>query len=174
MSVTTFTKVNAVVVDQSFSQTKDAALDAGFASGGSFVNQLAPAGAELSQVASVGTLAKGMPVAINASTGTIQPISQASSSAQARFGGVLEVDITPARVATGRRVALARRGRVRSYAGAALTSGQPVKADTSGAFSGFVPFVVGTDTPDLLAGYAYPLTDGLSIAQGDTIFVDLV
>ena len=174
MSVTTFTKVNAVVVDESFSQRQDAFLDAGFQTGGTFVGNLAPMGAELSQTASVGACFKGMPVAINASTGTIQPISQASSSAQARFAGVLTGDVTPARVARGVRMALAKRGKIRSYAGAVLTSGQPVKADTSGAFSGFVPFVVGTDTPDLLAGYASPLTDGISIAQGDTIFIDLV
>ena len=171
---TTFKKVNAVVVDESFAQVHDAALDAGFATGGAFVGNLAPTGSELSTQASTGTLAKGMPVALNVSTGTIQPIAQASSSAQARFFGVLEMDITPARVARGTRVACARRGRVRSYAGATLTSGQPVKADTSTAFSGFVAFVVGTDTPDLLAGYAYPLTDGIAISQGDIIFVELV
>lgn len=174
MSVTTFAKVNAVVVDQSFSQVHDAAIDAGFATGGAFAANLAPAGAELSQTASVGTCAKGMPAAINASTGTIQPIAQASSSTQARFGGVLTSDISPARAATPRRLALIRRGRVRSYAAAVLNSGDPVKADTSGAFSGFAKWVAGTDSADLLVGYAYPLTDGIAVNQGDTIFVDLV
>lgn len=171
MSVSTFKKINAVVVDLSFAQAHDAYLDAGFATGGAFAGAVAQ---ELQTQASTGVCYKGMPMAENVSTGTLVPISQASNTAQARFVGVTIEDITPYVVAKGVKISTARRGKVRSYAGATLTHGQPVKPDTSAAFSGFVPWVSGTDDATLLAGYAYPLTDGNAIAQGDQIFVELV
>lgn len=173
----TFNRVNAVIVDAFTAKTADAYVDAGFAAGGAYVNNLAT---ELNTTASTGACFRGMPVALSVTTGKIVPISQASSTAQARYFGVLIGDLTAYVVGRGTKFAVAKSGRIRSYAGGALNIGDPVKADTSVAFGGFVKWVAGTDADDLLLGNAYPLADGsdgsaptTSMAQGDQIFVDL-
>ena len=171
----TFKKVNSVVVDLSFAQTKDALLDAGFATGGAYVGNLAPTGSELATQASTGACFKGMPAAIDQTNGTIVPITCASgASPTGQFGGILTSDVTPARVARGQRLTLAKAGRCRSYAAAnGLKAGDPVTADTVAGFSGFRKWIAGTDAVDLRQGHVYPLTDGAAISQGDIVFIEL-
>lgn len=177
----TFKRVNAVVVDPIVTRIGDAYIDAGFATGGAYAANLAT---ELNTVASTGACFRGMPVAIASSTGKLVPINLASgtaSTAAARFAGVLLNDLTAYAVARGTKFAIAKSGRVRSYAGGALVVGQPVKPDTAAAFGGFVAWVSGTDTSEQLAGWAFPIADGsdgsaptTTMAQGDQIFVDLI
>lgn len=174
----TFKRINAVVVDPFTSKTRDAYADAGFAAGGAYVGNLAT---ELNTTASTGACFRGMPVALSTTTGKIVPINQASTAAAA-FAGVLIGDLTAYQVGRGTKIALATNGRIRSYAGGALTVGDPLKADTSAAFGGFVKWVSGTDSVDLRVGhFAGGLSDGsdgnapvVTAAQGDQIFVDLL
>lgn len=172
----TFKRVNGVTVDPFTAKIADAYVDAGFATGGAYAANLAT---ELNTTASTGACFRGMPVAIASGSGKIVPIFVASTAA-ARYAGVLVTDLTAYVVARGTKLALQKSGRVRSYAGGALNVGDPVKADTSAAFSGFVKWVSGTDAADLLLGFAFPINDGsdgnaptLTMAQGDQIFVDL-
>ena|SRR5579872_6824499 len=164
----TFTRVNAVIVDESFSQTWDAFLDPGFVAGTYNANLAI----DLNPLASTGALYRGMPISLASSSGGIIPYAST-----AQFGGVLVQDITPWQVARNGKISLVRKGRIRSYAGGALTFGQEVKPDPAG--NGFVAWVAGTDAVDLRAGRAYPTQDGstgtpgTTMAQGDTIFVDL-
>jgi hypothetical protein len=176
--VSTFKRVNSVVVDPAFLKSRDGFLHPNF-NGGAFAANLAQ---ENSVTASSGACYRGMPIGLDPATATLVPISASGAA----YYGVLEVDITAYTVARGSKIAIVNEGRVRSYAGAALTVGQAVKADTSAGFAGFVPFVEGTDADHLLAGYAFPLDDGsashtganaptpaTAIAAGDIIFVDL-
>lgn len=178
MSLSTFKRVNAVVVDPAFSKVRDGFLHPQF-NQGSYTSNLAQ---ENNTTASTGACYRGMPIGLDAATATLVPINASGAA----YYGVLEVDITSYTVARGSKIAIASKGRVRSYAGAALTPGQAVKADTSAQFSGFVPFVEGTDAAHLRVGVAFPLDDGsashtgasaptpaVAINQGDIIFVDL-
>jgi len=172
----TFKRVNSVVADPNLTRTVDAYVDPGFQAGGAYAANLAT---DLTTVASTGACFRGMPVALASGTGKIVPINLASTAA-ARFAGVTIEDISSYVVARGVKIALARFGRIRSYAGGALAVGDPVKADTSAAFSGFVKWVSGADLSDSLVGFAFSLNDGsdgnaptLTMAQGDQIFVDL-
>jgi|SRR5579872_33923 len=164
----TFTRVNSVVVDESFSQTTDAFLDPGFAAGTYNANLAL----ELNPLASTGALYRGMPISIASGSAGIIPYAST-----AQYGGVLLQDITAWQVAKNGKIGLIRKGKIRSYAGGALTVGQEVKPDPAG--NGFVAWVSGTDAVDLRVGRAYPTQDGstgtagTAMAQGDTIFVDL-
>jgi hypothetical protein len=167
MSVTTFPRVKAVVVDESFSQSADAYLDASFPASNS--------AQELSPIASVGACYRGMPVGQSSTTGGLMPINTAGVT----YCGVLLIDVTAYVIARNLKVGFVRKGRARSYAGGALNWGDPVKADTSANFSGFVKWTSGSDAENLYAGRAYPLQDGstgtvvATMVQGDAIFVDL-
>jgi len=123
---------------------------------------------------------RGMPAAVSKTSGKIVPINTASVAANAFFAGILIEDITAYVAAKGTKIALAQRGRLRSYAGGVMAIGDPVKVDTTAAFSGFLKWVDGTDDPALKVGHAFPIKDGsdgnaptVAIAQGDQIFVDL-
>lgn len=172
----TFKRVNSVVVDPFTARIYDAYIDPGFlAPSGAFVANLAT---ELTVVASASQCFRGQPAGLSATTGKIVPISTAGAS----FAGVLGSDLTAYVAARGTKFALVRSGKVRSYAGGALAIGDPVKADTSAQFSGFVKWIAGTDAANLFVGRAFPLDDGsasnganavLTMAQGDQMFVEL-
>ncbi|GAC1334040.1 MAG: hypothetical protein NVSMB14_01040 [Isosphaeraceae bacterium] len=172
----TFNRVNAVVVD-TFATTTDTGLypDASLGAGGVNASSVVP---YVGVIASYGQLWRGMPVSILPSTGKLVPPNAAGAIAV----GVLTDDLTTYKLAQQVKITFAKRGRIRSYAGAALTMGQSVKVDTSANFSGFVPWVAGTDDPSLRVGRVFPLDDGsasngasaaTSMAQGDTIFVEI-
>lgn len=172
----TFKRVNSVVVDPFTARIYDAYIDPGFlAPAGAYVANLAT---ELNTVASSSQCFRGQPAGLSTTTGKIVPISTAG----AVFGGVLVSDLTAYVAARGTKFALVRSGKIRTYAGAALTLGDPVKADTSAQFSGFTKWIAGTDAGDLLVGHAFPLDDGsasngatpvTTMAQGDQMFVEL-
>jgi hypothetical protein len=171
----TFKRVNSVLVDPVFSQVTDAYPDPLFSS-----TYAANVAQELNTTASTSVCYRGFPIARSVSTGKLVPINVASNTANAVYEGVLVGDLTAYVVGRNTKIAVAKRGRVRSYAGGTIVPGGPVKADTAAAFSGFVAWVSGTDGAHLLAGYAYPIADGsdgnppaTTIAQGDQIFVDL-
>lgn len=173
----TFTRVNSVIVDPLLTRTRDAYVDPSFSVGGAFAANLA---SEMNPTASTGAAFRGMPLALASGTGKIVPINVASTAA-AKYCGVAIEDITAYVSAKGTKIAFATSGRVRSYAGGALNLSDPVKADTSAAFSGFVKWVSGTDGDDLRLGHVAFINDGsdgnapaVSAAQGDTIFVDLI
>lgn len=173
----TFTRINSVVVDPLLTRTTDFYVDPSLQPGGANAGALAT---ELNPVASTGALFRGMPVAVSKTTGKIVPINLASVSANAFYAGVSIEDITAYVAAKGTKIALVTSGKIRSYAGGAMAIGDPVKADTSAAFSGFVKFIAGTDDPTLNVGNAFPINDGsdgnaptVAIAQGDQIFVTL-
>lgn len=177
--MSTFKRVNAVVVDPAFLKSRDGFLHSQF-NGGSYTSNLAQ---ENSTQASTGACYRGMPIGADPATGFLVPMNASGAA----YYGVLEVDITAYTVARGTKIACAQRGRVRSYAAGALNYGDPVKADTSAAFGGFAKWVQGTDAQSLLVGNAYPLDDGsashtggsaptpaTTMAAGDIIFVDLL
>lgn len=172
----TFTRVNGVLADTFTAKTRglypDASLAAGQANASSVVPITGP-------TATYGQLWRGMPVGILPTTGKLVPMNASG----AVYAGVLIDDLTAYVLARGTKVAYATSGRVRSYAGGNLTVGDPVKADTSANFSGFVKWVAGTDAVDLRVGHAFPLDDGsasngstaaVSMVQGDSIFVELI
>lgn len=179
LTASTFARVTSVLVDPALTTT-----DTGLYPDVS----LQPAGLNASSVvpingttASAGQMWRGMPAYYLPTTGKLVPPNNAASGT-AVFVGVLVDDLTAYVVARGTKVTFAKRGRVRTYAGATLLAGQPVKPDTSTPYAGFIPWVDGTDSVQLLAGRAYPLDDGSasngataasSMAQGDTIFLDL-
>jgi|SRR5579872_239922 len=177
---TTFTRINAVVVDESFSRRADAFLDPAWAAGTYAANQAT----DLNPLASSGGCYRGMPVALASATGKLVPISQVTvpaSTSAARYYGVLAEDISAFVVARNGKVPVVHAGRVRSYAGGTLQTGDPVKPDITTGFNGFVKWVDGTDSVELRVGHAYSTLDGsdgnspgVTMAQGDTIFVDLV
>ena len=175
---TTYTRVNSVLVDPTQARTRDAYLDAGWAT--TYASNTAQ---ELSPNASSGGAYRGMPVAFASATAKIVPINVATapaSTSAAKYFGVLLSDITPFRVAANTKVGVAHAGRVRSYAAGSLKYGDPVKPDLSANFAGFSKWVEGTDELELLVGHAFPIADGsdgaapaTTMAQGDIIFVDL-
>lgn len=167
----TFKRVNGVEVDSRLTRVVDHYLDPGFTSG-AYVSNSTP---QNSTIASSGACYRGMPVGLNTANGKLVPISTAGAT----FRGVLLLDLTGLVIAKNSKVAVATSGRIRSYAGGALNIGDPVKADTSAQFNGFVKAIVGTD---IVVGHAYPIDDGsasngvsaaISMVQGDTIFVEL-
>lgn len=173
----TFTRVNAVLVD-----TSQAATDIGlypdpqFQGTGSYSSNLAQ---PLTTVASQGGCYRGMPIAVSIQSGQLVPVNASGAA----YVGVLTDDLTAYVVARGTKVGYVKRGRVRTYAAGALAVGGPVKIDTAAGFSGFKAWVSGTDAADLLRGHAFPVDDGSAengataastMAQGDTIFVDLL
>lgn len=173
----TFTRVNGVQVDTSQIST-DIGLypDPQFQGSGSYSASLAQS---LTTVASQGGCYRGMPIGVSIVTGMLAPISASG----VQYIGVLVDDLTAFVLAKGTKITYAKRGRVRTYAAGALAVGDPVKADTAVAFSGFKKWVSGTDAADLLRGHAFPVDDGSAengataastMAQGDTIFVDLL
>lgn len=175
----TFKRLNTVVVDSRLAVIQDAYVDSGFQPGGSFSANLAN---QLSVVASTGACYRGMPVGLSITSGKIVPASEIGA-ARAVYGGVLSSDITSYVAGRGTKLAIVRGGRIRSYAATALAIGDPVKADTSAAFSGFAKWIAGTDATDIRLGHAYPIDDGsasnganvtLAAAQGDQIFVELL
>lgn len=172
----TFPRVTSPNVDTSFNQT-DTGLypDAQLFTGGSFAAAVIPI---IGQTASLGQLWRGMPAAVDPTTGRIT--SPAASGAVCR--GVLLDDMTTYILAKGTKVTFIKKGRVRSYAAGTLAFGDPVKMDTASNFGGFKKFIAGTDDPTLNVGRAFPLDDGstsngqsnaVAMAQGDTIFIDL-
>ena len=175
----TFTRVNSVTVNPAFAQTFDGYLDPAVAVGGSYSSALAT---EQNIVATYGQLFRGMPVLRANATGKIVPPNAGLlSTSTTSWFGVLAVDVTAWISNRPSKIAVVKKGRVRTYAGGALTTGDPVKVDTSANFSGFVKWVAGTDDASLLRGYMAPINDGsdgnapaVSAAQGDTIFVDLI
>lgn len=178
----TFTRVNCVVVDPTQSKIRDAYIDASLQVGSSSAANLAT---HLNPIATYGQLFRGMPVFISRSTGKIVPPSagngtSSTSSTNTSYGGVLVGDLTSYIVARNTKFALVTSGRIRSYAGGTIAPGDEVKVDTSANFSGFVTWNKATDDVSLRVGHAWPLDDGsttgtpaTTIAQGDTIFVDL-
>lgn len=176
--MSTFKRVNAVVVDPAFLKSRDGFLHPQF-NQGSYTANLAQ---ENQTLASSGACYRGMPIGLDPATGTLVPISASGAA----YFGVLENDITAYQVARASKIAVAQRGRVRGYAGGTLAIGDPVKADTSAGFAGFVKWIVGTDAQSLNVGNAFPIDDGsashsgtggptpaVAIAAGDTIFIDL-
>ena len=171
-----FTRVNGVLVDPAHSQTVDFYPDPSLQTGGANAASVVPIPG--TTVASGGVLFRGQPIAVSQTTGMLVPANAASSSAC----GVLLDDLTAYVVARGTKIAVVKRGRIRSYAGGSLTVGDPVKFDVSSTFTGFKKWVSGTDAADLLVGHAYPTDDGsaengasagTTMALGDTIFVTL-
>lgn len=179
----TFTRVNSVIVDPTQTRIRDAYLDPGVAVGGTYAANLATT---LQTTATYGQLYRGMPVLISRVNARIVPPSagngtSSTTGSTTTFGGVIISDITSYITARGSKLALAQSGRIRSYAGGALLPGDDVKVDISSNFSGFIAWVKATDDVALRVGRAWPLDDGsttgtpaTSIAQGDTIFVDLI
>lgn len=182
ITASTFARVTSVLVDP-FQTTTDTGLypDASLLPGSTSASTVVPINGV---TATVGQMWRGMPAYVNTSTNRI--VAPNAASATSVFVGVLVDDLTAYVVARGTKITFAKRGRVRTYAGASLIVGQPVKPDTgaanSGNFAGFIPWVDGTDSVQLLAGRAYPLDDGSAgngapsastMAQGDTIFLDL-
>lgn len=170
----TYARVNGVLVDPNQSRTNDAYLDPQFQNTGSYAANVAQ---PLQIVASSGACYRGMPIGQSPSSGMLVPINASG----AVYRGVLLDDLTAYVVARATKVAFAHSGRVRSYAAAALTAGAPVSPDTSASFSGFKPWASTAANPTPV-GYAWPLDDGsaengssaaTTMAQGDTIFVDL-
>ena len=178
----TFTRINSVIVDPTQTQVRDAYIDPSLQLGSSSAANLA---SPLSPIATYGQLYRGMPVLISRVSGKIVPPSatvgtSSTTGSTTAFGGVVISDITAHIVARGTKTALATKGRIRSYAGAVILPGDDVKVDTSANFSGFVTWAKATDDIYLRVGKAWPIDDGsttgtpaTTIAQGDTIFVDL-
>jgi hypothetical protein len=178
----TFTRVNSVIVDPTQTKIRDAYVDLSLSPGSSSAANLA---STLNTTATYGQLFRGMPVFISRVSGKIVPPSagngtSSTTGSTTSFGGVLISDLTSYIVARGTKLALALSGRIRSYAGAVILPGDEVKVDTSANFSGFVTWAKATDDVALRVGRAWPLDDGsttgtpaTTIAQGDTIFVDL-
>src|SRR6266702_5177043 len=176
----TFTRINTVVVDPNFAQIGDSYPDPLLST--TYVANLAT---EQNTTASYGQLFRGMPVWYSRLSVKIVPPpasigTSSTSGLTTAFLGVLVVDLTAYVLARGTKIAVARKGRVRSYAGGTMLPGDPVKVDISSNFSGFTKWISGTDDAVLKVGYAWPIEDGstagtpvITIAQGDTIFVDL-
>jgi len=173
----TFARINAVAVDPQHLMT-DTGLypDPQLQPGGSFSSNVVPI---VGPTASYGQLWRGMGIALNPATGFLVPPSASGAVPM----GILVDDLTSYVLARGVKITFAKRGRVRTYAGAAMTVGQNAKIDTSANFCGVVPWVKGTDDPSLIVGKVAPLDDGsaengasatTAINQGDTIFVDLL
>lgn len=189
MSITasTFARVTSVIVDPAFTQTDIGRYpDPLLLSGGADNSAIVPASGPAGLTAQVGQLWRGMPIYLNNATGKLVPPNTSASTTSA-YVGVLADDLTTFVLARGTKVGFVKKGRVRSYAGASLKVGDPVKPDTgasnSGAFAGFIKWIDGTDSVQLRVGYAYPLDDGSAsngstaastMAQGDVIFVDLI
>jgi hypothetical protein len=172
----TFTRVNGVLVDTSKASIDTGRyLDPAFQAPGSYSANIA---FPLQTVASASLMYRGQGCAISLATGMLVPPSAPNSIP----AGVLLDDITPYVAAKGTKVTFITRGKVRTYAGAALTIGQAVTMDTSASFCGFVPWA-STMSPNLIHGHAFPLDDGSAengasaastMAQGDNIFVSLL
>lgn len=179
LTASTFARVTSVVVDPNMTVTDTGVYpDNSLLAGGLNASSVVPINGP---TASAGQLWRGMPAYILPTTNKLVPPNNAASGT-AVFVGVLVDDLTSYVLAKGTKVTFAKRGRVRTYAGASLTAGQPVKPDTSTPYAGFIPWVDGTDSVQLLAGRAFPLDDGsasngssaaVSMSQGDVIFLDL-
>lgn len=173
----TFARVTSVVVDPNFCQTDVGRYpDASLQSGGANASSVVPL---QGLTATAGQLWRGMPIGLLQSSAKLVPMSASG----AVYQGVLTDDLTAFVLATGRKITFVKKGTVRSYAAGSLNVGDPVKADVAANFSGFLKWVDGTDDQFLLRGYARPLDDGSAsngstaastMAQGDTIFVDLI
>jgi hypothetical protein len=169
----TFPRINSVNVDTSQNETDDFYPDAGLAVGGSWASAVP---ALTGATATYGQLWRGMPVGILPATGKLVPVT-ASSAVPVGF---LLDDITAFTLARGTKIAVVKRGRIRTYAGGPLAAGDPVKVDTSTNFSGVVKWISGTDDASLRLGRVYMIDDGsasgtpaVSAAQGDTVFLEL-
>ncbi len=183
ITASTFARVTSVIVDPAFLQTDMGKYpDASLIAGGANASSIVPASGPSGLTATVGQLWRGMPIFMLQNTGKLVPPNNAASGT-AVYQGILIDDLTSFVLARGTKITYAKKGRVRSYAGAALNDGDPVKPDTTATFAGVLKWVDGTDSVQLRIGYAYPLDDGSAsngstaastMAQGDTIFVDLI
>jgi hypothetical protein len=181
MSVSLFPRVNGALVDAHTAQTNSLYADPSLFAGSTNASAVVP---YLGSVAQYGQLWRGMPVFINTVTGKLVPPNDAGvAGSTSVYTGVLHDDITTWTIARGVKITYIQRGRVRSYAGGALTVGDWVKPDTSANFSGFVKWADGVDDVKDRVGQFLPLDDGSALSgatagttavQGDTIFVNLV
>lgn len=176
----TFARINGVLVDPLTAQVNSLYLDSSLQAGSTNASAVVPV---TGSTAAYGQMYRGMPVLINTATGQLVPANASTvASMTVAYAGVLVDDVTQFSLARGTKVSYIFRGRVRSYAGGALTVGDYVKVDTSTNFSGFLKWVDGTDDPNLRVGQYMPIDDGsaengssagTSNVQGDAIFVNL-
>jgi len=175
MAWTTTTRINAVVVN-GFDVSTDQGhyADPTLYAGGTYASCTVPI--EGNPIATAGQLFRGMPAFLSPLTMMLCP----PNASGAIYIGTLYDDVTQLRLARGTKIGVATRGQRRVYAGASMSAGSLVKPDLSTVFTGYVPWVSGTDAESLKAGIVFPLDDGsaengasaaITIAAGDTVFL---